>query len=256
MTNKLVPAVCLAAALVGVSACGADQAASKGHQDSSKASASASDGQGKAGQPGGKQSMPKPDLTGIPSVVATVNGTKISKGQFVRVYTSQFQQLAMQSQMSGQKLDQHRLKKQVAQSMVGSTLLTQAADKSAYKPSSADVDHTLTDLAQQNGMKSGRQLVGELTKHGQKKSAIMAQVKEQTKVNHLIVQKGGSTTPTTQELKQAYQQLSQQGQGSKTPSFQKIRPQLTQQLEAQKRQQAAQKVVQQLRRKAHVTINI
>lgn len=261
MSKKLFPAVCIAAAVLGVSACGAGSATSEGQNGSSSASSSpsaaSSSPSGKSqGQAGAEQGMPKPDLQGIPAVVATVNGQKISKGEFVQVYTSQFQQLAMQSQMSGQKLDQNGLKKQVAQSLVGSTLLTQAADKRRYSPSRADVNRTLTDLARQNGMKSGQQLMDALTKQGRKKGPIVAQVKEQAKVDHLIVEESGNLDPSTKELKQAYRQMSQQANGSKVPSFHKVRPQLEQQLTTQKKQQAAQTVVQQLRKKAHVAINL
>ncbi|HET7304040.1 MAG TPA: SurA N-terminal domain-containing protein [Segeticoccus sp.] len=267
MRTKLGAAACLAAAALVVTGCSGGNTPSAGESGSAGASAGqpsagssqaggAADGQQGKGKAGSSPTMPQPDLKDVPKVVATVNGTTISKGQFSRVYRSQFQQIAMQAQMSGQKLDQDRLKKQVAENLVGSTLLTQEAQKRSYEPSRGAVDRTLTELAQQNGLKSRKQLMDALTKQGRKKAEIRSLAKEQAEVDHLIAQRSGGFEPSNQELKQAYQQLKGQAQGSKTPSFQKVRPQLQQQVRAQKKGEAAQQVAQQLRKHAKVTINL
>lgn len=270
MRTKLGTAACLAAAALVITGCSGGTTTSAGESGSAGASAgqpsagsSQAEGKADGGQPGSGKAgggsspkMPQPDLKDVPKVVATVNGTTISRGQFSRVYRSQFQQIAMQAQMSGQKLDQDRLKRQVAENLVGSTLLTQEAQQRGYEPSRGAVDRTLTELAQQNGLTSRKQLMDALTEQGRKKAQIMALAKEQAEVDHLIAQESGGFEPSDKELKQAYQQLRARAQGSKTPSFQKVRPQLEQQLRAQKKGEAAQQVAQQLRKDATVKINL
>ena len=58
-----------------------------------------------------------------------MNGEKISKADFTRIYEGQFQQVALQAQMSGQELDQAQLKKQTAEGLVNTELLIQQAAK-------------------------------------------------------------------------------------------------------------------------------
>src|SRR5699024_12163376 len=61
--------------------------------------------------------MPEPDLEGIPDIVADVNDGEVTKEDFEATYQQQFQQMAMQAQMSGQnmdEIDQDELKEQTA----------------------------------------------------------------------------------------------------------------------------------------------
>ncbi|MDS8765667.1 SurA N-terminal domain-containing protein, partial [Streptococcus pneumoniae] len=83
--------------------------------------------------------MPEPDLEGIPEVVAEVNGEEVSKEEFETAYTGQFQQAAMQAQMSGQEIDQNQLKTQLAESMVGQKLLVQEAENQELTASDEEV---------------------------------------------------------------------------------------------------------------------
>src|SRR5699024_12343092 len=66
--------------------------------------------------------MPEPDLEGIPNIVADVNDGEVTKEDFEATYQQQFQQMAMQAQMSGQnmdEIDQDELKEQTADGLVG-----------------------------------------------------------------------------------------------------------------------------------------
>src|SRR5699024_9190011 len=51
---------------------------------------------------GEEMDLPEPDLDDVPDVVAEVNGEEVSKDEFAEVYEQQFQQQAMQAQMSGE----------------------------------------------------------------------------------------------------------------------------------------------------------
>lgn len=250
MVKKWFLALCLVAALVGVSACsgGGDSG------DGDKSGQSQSQSQAQAS---------KPDLKDIPKVVAEVNGQKISKDEFVQAYKSRYQQMAMQAKMSGQQPDQDALKKQVAKSLVGTELLSQEADKRGYEASKKDVNKSLSDLAKQNGMQSPKQFLKALKKQGLSRDQVISDVKTQVEIDRLIDKKAGDTEPSKQELKALYKQMKaqqkqagKQGKGSKVPSFEQMKPQLEQQLESQKRSQAAQALVSSLRKDADIKINL
>src|SRR5699024_10439920 len=74
--------------------------------------------------------MLEPNLEGIPDIVADVNDGEVTKEDFEATYQQQFQQMAMQAQMSGQNMDeieQDELKEQTADGLVGQELLMQEA---------------------------------------------------------------------------------------------------------------------------------
>lgn len=264
MTKKIFLALCLIAALVGVSACGG----ADGDKADEKSQGQPNQGQPSQGQPSqgpqspGQQDATKPDLKNIPGVVAEVNGTKINKDRFVQAYTGQFQQMAMQAQTTGQPVDQKKLKKQVAENLVGTELLSQEADDRKFSASEKEINKTLDDAAKQNQM-SRKELIAALKKQGMNEKQLMADVKTQVKVDKVIDDETGDAKPTEKELKQLYKQtvqqqkqMGQQSPGQKTPSYEEMKPQLEQQAVQQKQGQVAQKLVTDLRKDAKVKINV
>lgn len=254
MIKKWLLSLCLALSLVGVAACGSEdgEGEASGKQDSQQEQKQGEQAQG-----------PQPDLEGVPEVVAEVNGEEISKAEFAETYKGQFQQLAMQSQASGQKLDQEQLKKQVVESMIGTELLVQEAESRGYKASDKNVNQTLNELAQQNGMKSGDQFMAALKKQGMKEKDIRSDLQTQVKVDQLIAEEAGNTEPTEAEMRKLYDQISAQQQGSgqgsgqgKLPPFEKVKPQLREQAKSQKEGEVAQALISDFRKKADVKINL
>lgn len=208
--------------------------------------------------------MPKPDLEGIPKVVAEVNGDKITKEEFETAYEGQFQQAAMQSQMTGQELDQNQLKKQIAESMIGQKLLIQEADNRGYDASEKDINKILDDLAEQNGLKSKDEFMSALKEQGMDKKEVMSQLEMQVKVDQLIAKESGDTKPTDKELKEVYEQYKAQqeqaggedGEETETPSFDEMKPDLEAHVKSQKEGEATQKLVEKLQKGAKVTNNL
>jgi peptidyl-prolyl cis-trans isomerase SurA len=243
-----------AGAMLTLSACGggdsdsasADKEASA--SDSPSASADASQGA-------------EPDLEGIPDVVAEVNGEEVTKDEFVPVYESQFQQAAMQSQMSGQAPDEEALKKQTVDNLVDTELLTQEAESRGIEVSDEDVDAELTDLAKQNQMGSAEELLQAVAKNGLTEEQARSQVETQVLVEQLVADEDGDAEPTDEELRalyaQAKQQQAQSGQkGQKIPPFAEVRSQLVEQAKAQQVGKVAQALVDDLRKDADITINL
>ncbi|WP_226584677.1 SurA N-terminal domain-containing protein [Halobacillus litoralis] len=204
--------------------------------------------------------MPEPDLENVPEVVAEVNGEEIKKEDFEMSYQSQFQQAAMQSQMTGSKLDQEQLKKQVADSLVGQELLIQEASTRDYKISDEEVNKTLEDLAKQNQVESKEKFLKELEKQGMKEEEVMTQLRSQLKIDKLIAEEVKVEEPTEKELKAEYDKIKEQQASADTeqeiPAFEDVKDTMKQRMQQQQKMEGTQKLVKNLREDAEVTVNL
>lgn len=205
--------------------------------------------------------MPEADLEGLPKVVGEVDGEEISKEEFEATYQGQFQQMAMQSQMSGQEVDQDQLKKQVVESMIGTELLIKEANNREITASEEDVNEIMDGLVEQNGLESKEKLMSAFEAQGMDEEELMSQVETQVIVNQLIAEESGDIEPTEEELQETYDQIIAQQEEmaedeSEIPSFEEMKPDLEVQLKMQKEGEAAQKLVEKLRANADVTINL
>jgi len=258
LRSRLLVAGGLIVLLFTATACGGSEHGTNGAADSPHAKKSSA-GQQHSSSGAAEQ---KPDLSGIPRVVARVNDHNITRPEFVQTYTAELKQAAAQGQSAG-SIDQNQLKKQAANSLVGTELLVQEAHHKGMTVSKKDIGRTLQRDAQQNGMKSTGQLMAALKKQGMSPQQVRSQVSDQLLTSQVVSAEAGNTTPTRQELKTFYDQLvarqKQQAGGKKTadiPPFAKVKPQLEQQVKSQKQAAAAQRLVQRLRKHAHVTVNL
>ncbi|ATG54275.1 SurA [Brachybacterium ginsengisoli] len=259
-------------AAIALTGCSGDQAAQSGASDGGGEQApAASDGGGSplAGGQGGEQQqpqMPEADVSDVPDVVATVNGEKISKDEFVSAYEGQFQQAAMQQQSTGQEVDQTKLKKQVADQLVDNHLLLQAAEDSGITATSKDVDATLEEIAKQNGLGSADEVVSALEQQGMSEEDVRKDAASQYTLTAYIEQEADVEQPSDEELKTQYDQLveqqkaqggGQQAQGGKQteiPPFDEVKEQLAQQSVTQQQNEAATKIASELRESGDVSI--
>jgi peptidyl-prolyl cis-trans isomerase SurA len=241
-----------AAALLTLSACGGGSKDDSSADDPASASSSESAAAGDAAEP---------DLTGIPDVVAEVNGEEVTKEEFVPIYESTFQQAAAQAQMGGEAPDEDTLKQQTLDDLVNTELLAQEAESRGIEVTDDDIDAELTTLAEQNGMKTGDELLAAIAKQGMDEDTARSQVETQVLVEQLVDDEGGAKEPTDKQLRalyaQAKQQQAQSGQsGQKIPAFAKVRGQLVEQAKAQETGKIAQSLVDGLRKDADITINL
>ena len=84
-------------------------------------------------------------------MVAEVNGKKI-KDEFVPLFETQYQQMQMQAQQSGQPVDEKGLKKQTAENLVSTEVLVQEADKRKIDVTDKDIDKGLKESAKSGQM--------------------------------------------------------------------------------------------------------
>jgi peptidyl-prolyl cis-trans isomerase SurA len=250
------------AAVLTLSACGGGSGSGSGSDDASaesSSSASPSDG-ASDGAAAGTQ----PDLDAIPDVVAEVNGEEVTKDEFVPIYEAAFAQAASQAQMGGEAPDEEQLRKQTADDLVDTELLAQAAEARGLEVSDEDVDAELTDLAEQNGMKSADELLKAVEQQGVTAEQARDQVETQVLVEQLVADENGPIEPTDKELRALYEQAKQQqaqagqsGQGGqKIPPFAQVREQLVEQATNQEIGKVATALVEDLRADADITINL
>ncbi len=282
MRSKLLTSVALVGSLIGLSACGAADSepttastagatASQGAQAQQEGDTQDAQAQGQDEAGASQPAMPEPDLEGIPDVVATVNGEEISGKDFSGVYESQFQQMAMQAQMSGQELDQDALKEQTLDSMVGSELLVQDAAASGHEATDQDVDALLEETVKAQQLGSVDELMAAYKERGFAEEQVRSDARKQVLMTAAI-KEIDVPEPTEDELKQLYDQAAAaqppaqggeggegsggQGAPAQTPSYEELKPQLEQQVTAQKQNEAIMKRMEQLRQDADVEVRL
>ncbi|MGM7668744.1 SurA N-terminal domain-containing protein [Microbacterium sp. A93] len=272
--KKLLTSVALVGSLFGLAACGGggDGESTEGDQGASAgASQPASEG-AQAAPEDAQPSMPEPDVENVPDVVATVNGEEISGEEFTTAYEGQFQQMAMQSQMSGQEMNQDEMKKQLAESMVGTELLVQDAEEQGYEASEEDVNAFLEETAESSGVASVDELLATFEEQGFSEEQIRSDAQKQLMLDQTIEQLD-IQKPSDEELKKLYDSsvaAQSEAQGGapaedggegesaapETPSFEELKPQLEQQLTSQKENEALTKRIEELREGADVQIKL
>jgi peptidyl-prolyl cis-trans isomerase SurA len=252
----------LVAALLGASACSNDTG---GDTDAT----TATDDAGATSAPGGDQAAATADVADIPEVVAEVNGEPISRDDFVTAYEGQFQQASMQSQMGGEPVDQDALKQEVLDGLIGNTLLLQQVEEKGLEVSEEEIDSTLAELAQGNGMEP-QDFLAALEQQGLTEEDVRAEVEKQVGTDKLIEQEAPVEDPTEEELRAFYDEVAAQqapptgedgaaatdSPESALPPFEEVRPQVEEQVRAEKRSAAVQTYVDQLREDAEITTHL
>ncbi|MFI8777839.1 rod-determining factor RdfA [Brachybacterium paraconglomeratum] len=239
---------------------GGGQAAPAASDGGGQAAPGASDGGGAAGDPQAQQPQ-EADVSDVPEVVATVNGTEITKDDFVQTYQSQYQQMAMQQQAGGQAPDEEQLKTQVAEQLVDNELLRQGAEDAGIKASDKDIDTTLDEIAKQSGLGSGDEVVSALEQQGISAEQVRQDAASQFAITTYIEQEADIAEPSDEELKAQYDAMVEQqsaagGSAEEVPSFEEMKDQLAQQATMQQQNEAATEIAGKLRESGDVTINV
>ncbi|SMX71543.1 MULTISPECIES: SurA N-terminal domain-containing protein [unclassified Brevibacterium] len=260
--SKWLLGLVVATAVGSLAACGSPEEEPKAQETSASAKQEAGSDASGQGQDQGQEG--KPDTKGIPDVVAEVNGEKITKKDFVPLYETQYQQMQMQSQQSGQQVDEKQLKTQTAENLVSTELLSQEADKRGIKVSDKDVDKGLEESAKSSQM-SKKDFLAAMKKQGMDEKKVHSELKTQLSIEGLIKDEYGEFKASGEEIGQAYEQaksqqeqMAQQGgqQAQEVPPLEEMRPQLEEQVKSQKSTEATQKYAKKLRKQGDVKVNL
>lgn len=254
MPKKLLTSAALVAFLMGLAACSDDAEDPAGQG-----------GDASAEQEGESPEMPEADVSDIPDVVADVEGEEISGDEFTAIYEGQFQQMAMQAQMTGEEPDQDELKSQTLDSMVGNELMIQDAADSGHEASKDEVDELLKNAAEEGGLESVDDLVASAEEQGQSEDQLRQDAHDQVLLEK-VIDDLDVDEPSEDELRDLYDQSAAQQQGgeeggggegsggeeSEMPSFEDAKPQLEEQAKQQAEQEALAQHAEDLREDADV----
>ena len=203
-------------------------------------------------------------MSGIPDVVAEVNGEEIPKSEFVEIYQAQKKSAEQQAQQGGQAPQEKQLREQVVQAMVTEELLRQEAERRDISPSDKQVQGALDEAAQQNGMPSADQLVKALQEQGLSREEIDEKAMQQAQFDLLVAEETGEVTATDKQVRDLYAQLKKQQAGAgqqgqqaqQIPPLKQVRSQLEEQVVSQQESEAARSLIDQLRKDADITVNV
>lgn len=262
MSKRLLTSFGLAGALLALAACSdaPEEEADSGAEAENAETAPEGAPEGPEGEP----EMPEPDVSDIPDVVAEVNGEEISGEDFTDLYETQFQQMAMQAQMTGEELDQDELKEQTAENMVGNELLMQDAEGSGFEAGGDDVEALLEETAEMNGMESVDELIAAYEEQGMSEEQLREDAEAQVLIDQ-VVEELDVEEPSEDELQELYDQQmegqpapqeGEDGEEPEQPSFDEVRDELEEQATTQKENEAAAAHVEDLREDADVEINL
>ncbi|TNC16670.1 peptidylprolyl isomerase [Georgenia sp. 311] len=200
---------------------------------------------------------PEPDLEGLPDVVAVVDGVEITREEFEQVYASQLQQAFMQSQMTGQEVDQDQLKQQTAEGLVDTQLLLAEAEARSIAPTDEEVNAAAEELAASSGLGSADELFSMLEQQGLGREEAMDELRLQTSVEQLVADEAGEFTPADEDIQALYDEAAgQAGEGGELPPLEEVRPQIEAQLQQQHESEVVQALLEQLRADADITYNL
>lgn len=252
MPKKLLLSIAAVAAAFSLAACGADG------DDADTDDAAQSQEQG-------EQAMPEPELDDIPDVVAVVNGEEISGESFSENYESQYQQLTMQAQMTGEEPDQEELKSQALDMMINSELLVAKAEDEGFSASEDDIDEYLDSMAEENGLESADALQEEFEAQGLSEDRVREDIQKEVLIEQ-VIDTIDIPEPSDDELQEIYdmqvEQLEamneqvEEDQAQEVPSFEELEPELEEQAVAQKENEAVTELLADLRDDADIETHI
>lgn len=200
--------------------------------------------------------MPEPELDDVPDLVAEVNNEGITKADFELTYISQFEQLAMQAQMTGQQLDQDQLKAELVESMINQELLRQEADRRGFEVTEDDVNTLIEEIVELNGLESREELFAVFEEQGTSEQEILNQIELQLKLDQLIDDEVGDFEPTQDELERLYDELVTQYEeleiDEEIPTFEEVQSDLEQELHYQVESETIMTLVEALRADAEI----
>lgn len=261
--NKWVTSVAAAALLFGLAACDNGDAESADEAAADETAQEQTQEGGAAGAPG-EQEMPEPDLGDVPEVVAEVNDEDISGDEYTQAYEAQFSQMAMQAQMSGEEVDEDALQEQILDNLIGYELLSQEAEAAGYEATEEDIEAELEEVAAQNGVETVDELLEVAEEQGVQEEELREDVEQQVLINQ-VVDSLDVEEPTEEEVEAAYEEFVAQqqqapegaeGEEPETPELEELRPEIEEQLTAQKENEAILAHIDTLRQDADVETHV
>jgi FKBP-type peptidyl-prolyl cis-trans isomerase (trigger factor) len=183
-------------------------------------------------------------------VVATVDGKDISKKEYKKeldAMKATYEQQGMPADQMDSKMKE-QLEKSVLDQMINAELLLQTAEKDGISVEQKEIDAELEKI--KTNFEDEKQYEEALKKNKLSEKELKAQLKKQMTVTQYLDSKIGKVEASDQEIQAMYDQYKQQaeGQKQKPEELEKIKPQLEQQVLAQKKDEKITQLVEKIRK--------
>jgi len=256
MSKKLLTSFALAGVLA-LAACG-----DASETETEDAEAQSTEEAAAGSEEGAEMELPEADTEDIPEVVAEVNGDEITGEDFTVLYESQFQQVSMQAQMTGEEPDQDQLKEQTLESMIGNELLLQDAREQGFEASDEDVDALITEQAESNGMESADEFIEAYEEQGMSAEQLTEDARSQVLINQ-VLEALDYEEPSEDEVRELYDSAVEQQEAAaegeeqtELPPFDEVREDVEAQASDDARNEAALAHVDELRAEAEIETHL
>lgn len=203
------------------------------------------------------------DVDALPDPVAEVNGEDIPRDVFLAAFEGQREAARQQAELSGTPTDETVLRDQILDQLVDAELLVQEGERLDVSAGEDEVDAELAALVDQSGAGSEEELLALLEEQGLDEEQVRDELRRIVLIDTLLQERGGVEEPEEQEVRDLYDQLTQQGAdgaGSTAdpgyPPYEEVRDQLAEQLVRQNENAALGELLTDLRAEAEITLHV
>ncbi|MGG0844801.1 SurA N-terminal domain-containing protein [Peribacillus simplex] len=188
--------------------------------------------------------------------VAIVNDEKISGAEYNTVLSTTQMQMQQFGQDPTSKEGAKQIKEQTLNSLVGQTLLLQAADKKGYTATKAEIEKQLAEIKDE--YESEEKFKEAMKQAGLNSEMLKTQIAENIPYTKYVEKEIKVEEATDEEIQKYYDQVAEQAKTSGQPvqKLEEMKPQIKEQLEQQKKQEKLVKHVEELQKNAKVDIKI
>ncbi|MCK1993090.1 SurA N-terminal domain-containing protein [Peribacillus muralis] len=188
--------------------------------------------------------------------VATVNDEEITGAEYNTVLSTTQMQMQQFGQDPTSKEGAKQIKEQTINSLVGQTLLLQAADKKGYTASKAEIEKQLAKIKEQ--YETEEKFKAAMKQAGLNSETLNTQIAENIPYTKYVEKEIKVEEPTDEEIQKYYDQIAEQSKasGQKVKKLEEMKPQIKEQLEQQKKQEKLVKHVEELKKDAKVEVKI
>ncbi|MGE7761301.1 SurA N-terminal domain-containing protein [Peribacillus sp. NPDC097895] len=188
--------------------------------------------------------------------VAIVNDEKISGADYNNVLSTTQMQMQQFGQDPTTKEGAKQIKEQTINSLVGQTLLLQAADKKGYTASKAEIQKQLAKIKDQ--YENEEKFKEAMKQAGLNAEMLNTQIAENIPYTKYVENEIKVDAATDEEIEKYYNQVAEQAKasGQKVQKLEEMKPQIKKQIEQQKKQEKLVKHVEELQKNAKVDIKI
>lgn len=239
MKKIMMLALALSLAVI-LAACGNDDAADDKKKDDKDKTEEEAAGQA----PAEEMEISDEEKVKEDDVVVKINGEDIKGDKYNSIYP----QIKMQVSGMGQEVDQDQLKEHTIDALVGQELLRQEVEEKGVEVPEKEVDAQIKEIKSQDE----DQYKAMMEQLSLTEESLKEQLAFELTLDKYAEEEFKDTEASDEEVEEFYEQLKEQGEGEEVPDLKDMKDQIKAQISEQKKQEATQKKVEELKEKAEI----